>query len=197
MKNPKRSNFTLNKVKLISGGGLALNFTLQQIIGADTYKDTQDHKSTKQPHPDLEELLLKLAPMVAQVFCFTNARDIVNRKEFDANISQKDYIAKYVDFIVEKIKITGISISGEDTKRGVVITALFAVDNNQRTAINTPRILLGGESRGFEEKLTELVDKLEGEVYEFVYEDKIANPEMFEYGDSEEEETEEEVEENE
>jgi len=72
-------------------------------------------------------------------------------------------------------------VSGEENKRGVVITSTFTVDNNQKVAMNTPRILLSAESRGFEEQLSNLVDDIEAEVYAFVYENKVANPEIFDY----------------
>lgn len=185
MKNPNKTNFKLNKLKLISGGGLSVEYTLQEVIGADTYQSKQKQDSTKQAHPDLEENLLALAPMVAQVFCFTNARDMMMAPAFKADVLQKEAMAKFVDFIHDKIRITGISISGEEAKRGVVITASFAVDNNQRVAINTPRILLSSESRGFEEKLAGIVDSLESESYEFIYNSKVANPEIFDYSGEE------------
>jgi hypothetical protein len=186
MKNPSKTNFKLNKLKLISGGGLSVEYTLQEVIGADTYQSKQKQDSTKQAHLDLEENLIALAPMVAQVFCFTNARDIVMSPVFKADILQKESVAKYVDFIHEKIRITGIAVSGEEGKRGVVITASFAVDNNQRVAINTPRILLVSESRGFEAKLIAIVDSLESEAYDFIYNSKVANPEIFNYSGEDE-----------
>ena len=188
MKNPNKTNFKLNKLKLISGGGLSVEYTLQEVIGADTYQSKQKQDSTKQAHPDLEENLIALAPMVAQVFCFTNARDIAMTPVFKADVLQKEAMAKFVDFIHDKIRITGISISGEEAKRGVVITASFEVDNYQRVAINTPRILLSSESRGFEEKLAGIVDSLESEGYEFIYNSKVANPEIFDYSGEEENE---------
>jgi hypothetical protein len=60
------------------------------------------------------------------------------------------------------------------------------VDNRQRVAINTSRILLENESRGFEEKLAKLVEEVEKEAYKFVYKMKVADPEMFPYHDGEE-----------
>jgi hypothetical protein len=192
MKNPKRENFKLTKIKL-SGGAVEISYTLQEVIGGDTYKSNQMQKSTKNAHPDLEENLFAMAPMVAQILCFTNARDIALKKEFKADAYQKECMAKYVDYIVEKFMIYGIAISGEDGKRGVQIVTGFAVDNNQRTTITTPKILFSGESRGFEEKLEEMVATVEREAFEFVYNGKVANPEMFDYEEGEEQEEQEEI----
>lgn len=198
MKNPAESNFKLSKVKILPEGGLMVEFGLTEVNGAETYGSNQIIKSAKIPHPDLTDRIYKMAQMVVQVYGFTSARDVVFAQGFGANVSQKDYISKYVDEIVDRIRVNGFSVSGEGPRRGVVITATFAVDNRQRVAINTSRILLENESRGFEEKLTQLVNEVEKEVYEFVYRNKIAAPELFPYHDGENEEPEEiiEVEDN-
>lgn len=186
MKNPKKSNYKLNKIKLVNGGGVVVKFTVQDVIGQDTYTDTDEKTSTKQPHPDLTARIKKLGRMVAQVLCFTNVIDIVNKKEFKADPLQKEYMAKYADLMTDKIRVTGFSIHGEDAKRAIIINTSFAVDNNQRTSINTPKILLSGDTRGFEEDLEILLDEISSEAFEFIYENKIENPEMFNYGDEEE-----------
>ena len=187
MKNPSKTNFELDKIKLISGGGLEVQFTLTEIIGADTYKSSQVHKSTKHPHPDLTEPLKKLSPMVAHVYNFLVFRDVVLKKDFKADVSQKKFIETATDLIIDKINVTGFSLSGEEAKKGVVITSTIACDNNQRSAINTPRILLSGSSRGWEELLTELIDEITEEAYEFIYNNKVENPEMFPYEEAGEE----------
>jgi len=181
MKNPTKENFTAKKIKIGSAGGLEIDYDLTEVIGGESYQSSQNQKSSKEPHPDLAENLFKMAPMVAQIFGFTLAREVVFKKEFDANISQKEYISKAVDELTENIKVTGVSISGKEDNIGVVITCSYAVDNRQRVALNTPRIMLKGTSRGFEEKLGELIESLKDEAYEFVFNRKVANPEIFEY----------------
>lgn len=185
MKNPAESNFKLSKVKILPEGGLMVEFGLTEVNGAETYGSNQIIKSAKQPSPDLTDRIYKMAPMIAQVFGFASARDVVFAQEFHANVSQKDYISKYVDEMTDKIRVSGFSVSGEDARRGVVITASLMVDNRQRVAINTSRILLQNESRGFEEKLAQLVNEIEKEVYLFVYRGKVADPELFPYHDGE------------
>ena len=161
--------------------GLQIDFDLSEVIGGETYQSSQSQNSSKEPHPDLAEKFVNMAPMVAQIMGFTMAKEVVNKKEFKADVLQKDLISRYVDEITGKIRVTGISISGKEDNKGVVITSSFAVDNNQRIALNSPRIMFKSSSRGFEEKLQDLVEGIEEEAYEFVYNRKVANPEMFDY----------------
>lgn len=181
MKNPSKDSFKLQKIKLGTSGGLTVDFEVTEVIGAESYKSSQTQKSSKEPHPDLGEKLHAMGAMVAQVFGFMGVRTIADTKEFKADVLQKELVAKWIDEIIGKIRVTGISISGEDKTFGVVITASYAVDNGQRVAMNTPRILISGESRGFEEKLGQLVEEIQDEAYQFVYNRKVANPEMFDY----------------
>ena len=50
---------------------------------------------------------------------------------------------------------------------GVVLTGLFTVSNNQKTAINSPRLKFNTETFGFEEELEEIAADIETEVYAF------------------------------
>jgi hypothetical protein len=178
MKNPSINNFNLKKLKLPTGGGVSLDYALIEIVGGESYESNQSQKSTKEPHPDLSDLFAKLVPMVAQVFCLTLINSVVQKKEFKADALQIDIITKYVEQMTSRIRINGISLSGSEDKKGIVISAGYRVDNNQIVAINTPRILFSGSSRGFEEDLEIIVEEIEKEAYSFIYENKVANPEM-------------------
>jgi len=57
MKNPSKEKFKLEKVKLISGGGMAVKFQVEEVIGAESYRSGQDITSSKEPHPDLTDRL--------------------------------------------------------------------------------------------------------------------------------------------
>lgn len=188
MKKPNREKFKLSKIKLINGGGCALKFDLEEIIGADSYISSEDIKSSKEPHPDLVDKFLEMRAMVAQVFCLTSIRGVVDNPKFGGDKIQTKFIESWVQEMISKINVTGISLSGAEDKKGIVITSTFTVDNRQKSAWNTPRIMLNGESRGFEERLSELVSGIESEAFEFLYESKVRNPEMFDYGQDSKEE---------
>lgn len=179
MKQPSKTAFNLSKVKLISGGGLSAKYELEAVIGAETYHSNHVEESTKQPHPDLENCFEKMAPMVAQILGFTVAKDLAYKLEFKADAKQKELLGNYVHQMTEKINVSGVSISGKGDKIGVVITSIFTVDNKQKIAINTPRIMLKAQTRGFEEELEKLIEEIKDEVYDFLFNGKVANPEMF------------------
>lgn len=179
MKQPSKTAFNLSKIKLISGGGLSVKYELEAVIGAETYHSNHVEESTKQPHPDLEECFQKMAPMVAQILGFTVAKDLAYKLEFKADAKQKELLGNYVYQMTEKIRVSGIAISGKGDKIGVVITSIFTVDNKQKIALNTPRIMLKAVTRGFEEELETLIETIREEAYEFLFNGKVANPEMF------------------
>ena len=70
-------------------------------------------------------------------------------------------------------------MSGQDDNVGVVLTGLFTISNNQKTAINTPRMKYNVETFGFEEELENIVCDIENEVYEFMFEGKKAQMDLF------------------
>lgn len=177
----ERSRFKLEKIKLISGGGVQVKFEKQQVIGSDTYVNTEDLKSSKQPHPDLIALIEEMQEMVAKIFGFISVRSLVSDKKFNGDKIQQKFINAWVEEMISRINVTGVSISGSENTRGAIITATYQVDNKQKVAMNTPRILFSAESRGFEQRLGELVNELEDEAYKFCFGNKVSNPEIFEY----------------
>jgi hypothetical protein len=184
----ERSRFKLEKIKIVSGGGVSMKFKTTRVIGSDSYEDTEDLKSSKEAHPDLVDLFTKMRAMVGQIIGLTSIREVVNSPKFGGDKIQSKAIDSYIDEMLKKIKITGISISGKDKNKGVVITSTYQVDNKQVIALNTPRIMLSAESRGFEQDLENLVEEIENESFEFCFKNKVANPEMFDYKDAEGEE---------
>jgi hypothetical protein len=183
MRKINREKFKLSKIKLVGGGGLALKFDLEEIIGSDSYISSEDIKSSKEPHPDLADAVQEMRGMVGQIFGLSSIKTVTDSPKFGVDKVQGKFVQSWVDEMISRINITGISISGAEDKRGIVITATYLVDNRQRVAWNTPRVMLNGESRGFEERLKELVEIIEEEAFLFLYESKVANPEMFDYNE--------------
>ena len=72
-----------------------------------------------------------------------------------------------------------MSFSGQDDNVGVVLTGLFTVSNNQKTAIKSPRLKFNTETFGFEEELEEIAADIETEVYAFLFKGKKAQLELF------------------
>ncbi|MFR8207433.1 MAG: hypothetical protein ACLU99_14865 [Alphaproteobacteria bacterium] len=86
------------------------------------------------------------------------------RRICKANQKQKDAARNFADEMLKNIEVRGVSLSGQDDNVGCVITGLFTVSNNQKTAINSPRLKFNTETFGFEEELEEIVADIENEV---------------------------------
>ena len=99
--------------------------------------------------------------------------------EFKATKKQTDIAAAFAKECLDNIEVRGVSLSGQDDNVGVVLTGLFTISNNQKTAINTPRMKYNVEMFGFEEELENIVCDIENEVYEFLFEGKKAQLELF------------------
>ena len=184
MNNIQISQFKLRKVKLIKNGGLEVDYTTSETSGntpegAAVYEIGHVEKSTKLPHPDLTEKLLLMKPMVARVFSFSFFRQLIQHPDFAATSEQSRIAERMYQEIIGKISITGISISGEDANEGCIITATFLTDvNNNKTAINIPRVKFNSLTFGWEEELQELCQSISQETFEFLFENKIAEPEL-------------------
>lgn len=77
-----------------------------------------------------------------------------------------------------KVKITGISISGDENEM-IVLTGILETANGAIVSINSPRISLNDKVYSFEENLSDTIEILIHEVSEYVFNNKCnANPEL-------------------
>ena len=81
--------------------------------------------------------------------------------------------------MLKNIKVRGVSFSGQNDNVGVVLTGSFTVSNNQKTAINSPRLEFNTKTFGFEKELEEIAADIETEVYAFLFKNKKAQLELF------------------
>lgn len=179
MRVPSEEAFTLSKVKVISGGGLDVHYEVEEICGAEVYRENYHLASSKEIHPDLQKKLDNLKPILARVFHLSFFKTLMDMPEFKATAKQKDLANKEFENILKKIRVTGVSLSGKDDNVGVVITGVFEADTKQVIAINTHRIKFVSDTYGFELELEKNVGELEKEVYAFLFKNKKAQLELF------------------
>jgi hypothetical protein len=184
MRKPLRKQFTLEKVKSVKGGGLEISYEVEDVIGQETYHDKDNKKSTKVPHPDLTSQLNLLVPMLARIYHFTFIRDVISNAEFKAKPEQSRFAEKALQEIMERIKVTGVAVSGQDENKGIIITGTFNGDQlNMKMAINSHRIKFNSITYGFEDGLEEIITKLTDEVFEYLFGGKQAQLEIFHESD--------------
>lgn len=176
---PSEKAFALSKVKLIKDGGLDVHYEVTETVGNESYTNKYHVESAKDIHPDLKGLFDRLRPVMGRIFNITSFLSFMEAPDTKANQKQKDAAREFADEMLKSIEVRGVSFSGQDDNVGVVLTGLFTVSNNQKTAINSPRLKFNTETFGFEEELEEIVGEIETEVYAFLFKGKKAQLELF------------------
>lgn len=176
---PAEQNFALNKVKMIKDGGLDVHYDVTEAIDGASYTNKFHVESAKDVHPDLINLFERLRPIMGRIFNLTSFLSMIEAKEYKATDAQQAQARAFAQECMNNIEVRGVSLSGQGDNVGVVLTGLFTVSNNQKTAINSPRLKYATETFGFEEELEQIVADIEREVYEFLFKGKKAQLELF------------------
>lgn len=176
---PTKEKFSLSKVKLLKDGGLDVHYEVTEVVGNESYTNKYHVLSAKDIHPDLRHLFNDLRPIMGRIFNITSFLSMVETSDFKATKKQSELSRDFADEMLKNIEVRGVSFSGQDDNVGVVLTGLFTVSNNQKTAINSPRLKFNTETFGFEEELENIVCDIENEVYEFLFEGKKAQMDLF------------------
>lgn len=176
---PSEKAFALSKVKMLKDGGLDVHYEVTETIGNESYTNKYHVESAKDIHPDLRDCFDRLRPIMGRIFNVTSFLSMVETSDFKATKKQSELSRDFADEMLKNIVVRGVSFSGQDDNVGVVLTGLFTVSNNQKTAINSPRLKFNTETFGFEEELEAIVADIENEVYAFLFKGKKAQLELF------------------
>lgn len=176
---PTKEKFSLSKVKLLKDGGLDVHYEVTEVVGNESYTNKYHVESAKDIHPDLRDCFDRLRPIMGRIFNITSFLSMVETSDFKATKKQSELSRDFADEMLKNIEVRGVSFSGQDDNVGVVLTGVFTVSNNQKTAINSPRLKFNTETFGFEEELEEIAADIENEVYAFLFKGKKAQLELF------------------
>lgn len=176
---PSEKAFALSKVKTLKGGGLDVHYEVTETIGDESYTNKYHVESAKDIHPDLRDCFNRLRPIMGRIFNITSFLSIVETPDFKATQKQNELSRDFADEMLKNIKVRGVSFSGQNDNVGVVLTGSFTVLDNQKTAINSPRLKFNTKVSGFEKELEEIAADIETEVYAFLFKGKKAQLELF------------------
>lgn len=176
---PSEKAFALSKVKILKGGGLDVHYEVTETIGDESYTNKYHVESAKDIHPDLRDCFNRLRPIMGRIFNITSFLSIVETPDFKATQKQNELSRDFADEMLKNIKVRGVSFSGQNDNVGVVLTGSFTVLDNQKTAINSPRLKFNTKVFGFEKELEEIAADIETEVYAFLFKGKKAQLELF------------------
>lgn len=181
-------DFVLKKVK-IDGKNVELSYHTPDLSIGTATKDKIDVTSDRTPHPDLTKAIKALEPWLAQ----SNSLS-VHRQEMKMNAAQKKAWEKCSDIlemidsnVLNSVEVSGISLSGDEKNRSVVITGNHKTGNTA-TAMNSPNIKLNGDTWGFEAGLKDAIDEIYLEARAYVLEKKSSQLQMA-FDEQKEEET--------
>lgn len=176
---PSEKAFALSKVKTLKGGGLDVHYEVTETIGNESYTNKYHVESAKDIHPDLRDCFNRLRPIMGRIFNITSFLSIVETPDFKATQKQNELSRDFADEMLKNIKVRGVSFSGQNDNVGVVLTGSFTVSDDQKTAINSPRLNFNTKVFGFEKELEEIAADIETEVYAFLFKGKKAQLELF------------------
>lgn len=176
---PTEKTFALSKVKTLKDGGLDVHYEVTETVGNESYTNKYHVESAKDIHPDLRDCFDRLRPIMGRIFNITSFLSMVETSDFKATKKQSELSRDFADEMLKNIEVRGVALSGQDDNVGCVLTGLFTVSNNQKTAINSPRMKFNTETFGFEEELEEIICDIENEVYAFLFKGKKAQLELF------------------
>lgn len=176
---PSEKAFALSKVKTLKGGGLDVHYEVTETIGNESYTNKYHVESAKDIHPDLRDCFNRLRPIMGRIFNITSFLSIVETPDFKATQKQNELSRDFAYEMLKNIKVRGVSFSGQNDNVGVVLTGSFTVSDDQKTAINSPRLKFNTKVFGFEKELEEIAADIETEVYAFLFKNKKAQLELF------------------
>lgn len=180
MEAPNRDYFELKKISLPSSGGVYLEYKYH-ISQRDEFHEIDDKlQSSVEAHPDLQAKMRSLKDFHMEVGRLKTFYKVINQERFKSSDEQRTIADAALDELKRYIRINKLSISGKDENKGCVITGVVEAETGQGMAFNTHRIQFKGEVYGWEQKLKDIVEDLENEAYEYLFNGKVAEPDMFE-----------------
>ena len=168
-----RENFKLKKFKVKADGLVEVVYNVNLIKEEANFDTEINKKGTLPIHPDLDILIKELAPKLRSVHNYDSLRRFAKENEAFELMAEE-----FLSHISTLIQATGISISGSEEKKAVVITGLNTVSNGQKVSINSNRISLEGSKQGIEEDLERITAEIEEEVFLYLFENKSAELEI-------------------
>lgn len=175
----EESNFSLQKLKRLNGGGIHIEFETKRVEESETFYDNEKLDSSREPHEDYLAKIRSLKPYLCEILGFTDVRTIVSHEDFKATDKQIKAAETGYQNKVANIEITGFSIHGKEGNQNVIINGKMTINKLGVIALNTPRIKFSNNIYGWEEDLKELAEQIEHESYLYLFEGKREQLKMF------------------
>lgn len=156
-------HFDLSKAKLSKKG-------MDVIFFENGNKHTDEYNG--EPHTDLIQLFDRLKLYMAMRLDLLSGWDFAREKCKKDNEALQEAITSHKDCI-NRCKISGISIVGENSLRAVKITGSVKCGDSS-VGLATPNINFASEKLGYEQDVDSLCEEIREEVYNYVFNNKRA-----------------------
>lgn len=178
----KRENFVLTKIKLVKEKGVIRGTEIvykERTVDATGRVEERNLSMSNPAYPadDLLDLFKRLEPIILEVYRFDSLRLIT--ESMPLNDGQKESFSLSWSQIVSDIYVTGMTVSGDNDKRGAVITGKMMSAMNIPLVMNTPRILFNSEIYTNATELEDIWNQMETEAHAYIYQNKKGQPELF------------------
>lgn len=172
-------NFDLQKVKVTKEG-----------INVDFYeKGNGNDKHTIEcvgiAHPDLINAVASLDLYLALRLDILSGWDFARENTRD-NLEVLAQAKKGYDDAIERCKTSGISYAGNGQLRAVKITGTLKC-GNQSIGLASPNVTFSSEKLGYEKDVESICDKINEEVYNYIFKNKRAQQDLVQQAEEAEE----------
>lgn len=174
-----RTQFSLTKLKPSKTGGLEIWYEQKETVNDIPTVAEQHTKRSKMPHPELTNKFKSLAAFCAVCFGYNTIMSTVDTEEFAPNQAQEHYVRCWCETQKDSIEVTQMQVSGKYDTMEVVIYFNYLTSCGQKAVGQTPPILLSADNYGCEAKLLEIIVKLEDECFEYLFNNKQIQPDLF------------------
>ena len=165
-------NFQLKKVKLGDDLGVDVTYHEKTMNEGSTYWIENTKRNMIPRHNDMDVVAEKLRIHVARIFGLLALGLYKDEKDMSEREKQ------LLETIIDDIKIIGLTISGDEDKQGVAISAKKKVFGNKVIILNTPNMLFSDEKYDFCYELGEIIKDFTKEVWEYLFKRKYAQLEL-------------------
>ena len=165
--------FRLKRIRLMDDLGVDATYLEKATIENEVHWVEKTIKSTIQRHRDIDKITDKLRIHVVRVYGMLAVGMYKPVEDFNAKES------KLLGMLLGEIDIVQITLQGDDETNGVIISAKKNVLGNLVVVMNTPSIKYENSTYDYSWELKETIDELCDEVFEYIFNRKFAQLDMF------------------
>lgn len=163
---PTKDQFKLKKIT-VKQNETSISWQIREAHGQEVHHNKHNVDFDWIPHKDLTDVLENYKPILAAVYYY----DKINQKQHSEDVESK-------------IKIKGLTLSGEDKTRGVTIIGSIMSERKRPLNLvsdNLHYVSSGNyaDEQGFKDIEKALID----EVYQFIYDQKRGELDAFKNGE--------------